>query len=91
MLYAIKQGSFLCFALIHNVTSWVEGFQGKTSTLRGPERLCQSSPRNGKRARLVAFDKIRNVFFINVCSDDSSTGKAVVYLLPSSVFHENWP
>ena len=30
--------------------------------LRGPERLCQSPPRNAKRARLTAFDQIRNSF-----------------------------
>ena len=58
----IKQSLFLCFALIHNVTLRVNGFQGKTSTLRGPERICQSPPRNAKRTRLAAFDKIGNVF-----------------------------
>ena len=32
------------------------------STTRGPERLHQPPPRNAKCARLVAFDKIGNVF-----------------------------
>ena len=36
--------------------------EGKTPTLRGPERICQTPPRNTKRARLTAFDKIGNVF-----------------------------
>ena len=40
----------------------VNGFQEETSTLRGPERLFQSHPRNAKRARLTAFDKIGNMF-----------------------------
>ena len=40
----------------------VNGFQEETSTLRGPELLFQSPPRNAKRARLAAFDKIGNVF-----------------------------
>ena len=62
MLYAIKQSSFLCYALIHNVTVRVNGFQGKTSTLRGPERFCQSPLRNAKRVRLAAFDTFGNVF-----------------------------
>ena len=52
---------FLCFALIHNVTLRVKGFRGKTPTPRGPERPGQPHPRNAKRARLVAFDKIGNV------------------------------
>ena len=62
MLYALKQHSFLCFALIHNVTRRVKGFQGKTPTVRGPECICQTPPRNTKPARLAAFDKIGNVF-----------------------------
>ena len=62
MLYAIKRNSFLCFALIHNVTLGVKGFRGKTSTSRGPERLGQLPQRNAKHARLAAFDKIGNVF-----------------------------
>ena len=62
MLYAIKPSSFLCFALIHNVTLRIKGFGGKTPTLRGPERLGQPTPRNAKSARLAAFDKIGNVF-----------------------------
>ena len=57
MLYAIKRNSFLCFALIHNVTLSVKG-----STPRGPERLGQLPTRNAKRARSAAFDKIGNVF-----------------------------
>ena len=40
----------------------VEGFQGKKSTLRGPESFCKLPPRNIKRTRLAAFDEIRNVF-----------------------------
>ena len=52
----------LCFALIHNVTVRVNGFQGKTSTLHSPEGLYQSHLRNAKRARLAAFDQIGNVF-----------------------------
>ena len=48
--------------MIHNITLTVKGFRGKTSTLRGPERLCQPPPRHAKRARLTAFDKIGNVF-----------------------------
>ena len=44
MLYAIKQNTFLCFALIHNVTLRVEGFRGKTPTLLGPERIGQPPP-----------------------------------------------
>ena len=51
----------MCFALIHNVTLRVRGFQGKTPTLRGPERLGQPFPRNAKSARLAAFDKIGNL------------------------------
>ena len=62
MFYAIKQHSFLCFAFIHNVTRRVKGFQSKTPTLRGQERICQTPPRNKKRDRLAAFDKIGNVF-----------------------------
>ena len=62
MLCAIKQNLFLCFALIHNVTLRVMGFQSKTPTLCGQERLCQTSLLNAKRARLAAFDKIGNVF-----------------------------
>ena len=62
MLCAIKYNSFLCFALIYNVTLRLKGFEGKTSTQRGPERLCQTPPRNAKRARLAAFDKIRHEF-----------------------------
>ena len=62
MLYAIKLSSFLCFALIHNVTLRVKVFRGKTPTLRGPERLGKPPPRNAKSARLAAFDKIGNVF-----------------------------
>ena len=62
MLYAIKQYSFLCFALIHNVTLKVKGFRGKTPTLRGPERIGQPSPCNAKSARFAAFNKIGNVF-----------------------------
>ena len=62
MLYAIKASSILCFALIHNVTLRVNGVRGKTSTLRGPERLCQPPSRNAKSARLAAFDRIGNVF-----------------------------
>ena len=62
MLYAIKQLSFLCFALIHNVTRRVKQFQGKTPTLRGPKRICQIPLRNTKHARFAAFDKIGNVF-----------------------------
>ena len=62
MLYAIKPSSFLCFALIHNVTFRVKRFRGKTPTLRGPERLGQPPPRNAKSARLAAFDEIGNVF-----------------------------
>ena len=62
MLFAIKQNSFLCFALIHNVTLSVKGFRGKTSTPRGPEPLGQPPPRNAKCDRLVAFDEIGNVF-----------------------------
>ena len=54
--------SFLCFALIHNVTLRVKGFRGIPSTPRGPERLGQPPPRNAKRAKLAAFDKIGNVF-----------------------------
>ena len=50
------------FALIHNVTLTVKGFRGKTYTPRGPERLGQPPPRNAKRARSAAFDKIGNVF-----------------------------
>ena len=61
MLYAIKSSSFLCFALIHNVTLRVKGFRGKTPILRGPERFDQPPPRNAKSARLAAFDKIENV------------------------------
>ena len=62
MPYAIKRNSFLCFALIHNVTLSVKGFRGKPSTPRGPERLGQLPQCNAKRARLAAFDKIGNVF-----------------------------
>ena len=62
MLYAIKQNSFLCFVLIHNVTLRVKGFRGKKPTLRGPERLGQPPPRHAKRARLETFDNIGNVF-----------------------------
>ena len=62
MLYTIKQNSFFCFALIHNVTLRVKGFRSKTPTLRGPERLGQPPPCHAKRARLAAFDKIGNVF-----------------------------
>ena len=62
MLYAIKLSSFLCFALIHNVTLRVKGFRGKTPTLHGPKRLGQPPPRNAKSARLAAFDKMGNVF-----------------------------
>ena len=62
MLYAIKPSSFLCFALIHNVTLRVIGLRGKTQTLRGHERLGQPPQRNAKSARLAAFDKIGNVF-----------------------------
>ena len=61
MLSAIKRNSFLCFALIHNVTLREKGFRGKTSTPRGPERLGQPPPPNAKRARLAAIDKIGNV------------------------------
>ena len=57
-----KRNSFLCFALIHNVTLRVKEFLGKTSTPHGPERLGQPPPRNSKHARLAAFDKIGNVF-----------------------------
>ena len=46
---AIKRNLFLCFAFIHNVTLRVKGFRTNT-------------PRNAKRARSAAFDKIRNVF-----------------------------
>ena len=53
---------FLYFARIHNVTLRIKGFRGKTSSPRGPERLGQPPPRNAKRARLAAFDKIGNVF-----------------------------
>ena len=62
MLYAIKPSSFLCFALIRNLTLRVKGLRGKTPTLRGPERLGQPPPRKAKSARLAAFDKIGNVF-----------------------------
>ena len=62
MLYAIKQNSFFCFAIIHNVTLRVKGFQGKTPTLRVPECICKTSLRNTKRTILAAFDKIGNVF-----------------------------
>ena len=62
MPYAIKQNSFLCFALIHNVSLRVKGFRGKTPTLHGPESLGQPTPRHAKRARLAAFDNIGNVF-----------------------------
>ena len=59
-----KQGLFLYFANVLNVTLWVNDFQGKTSTLRGPERLCQSPPCNAQRAGLAAFDKIRNIYLL---------------------------
>ena len=62
MLCAIKRNSILCFALIHNATLKVKGFRDKTSNPRGPERLGLPLPRNAKRARLAAFDKIGNVF-----------------------------
>ena len=51
----------MCFALIQNVTLSVKGFRGKMSTPRDPERLGQPPPRNAKRARFAAFDKIGNV------------------------------
>ena len=53
---------FLCFALIHNVTLSLKRFPVKRSTPRGQERLSPPPPRNAKRARLAAFDKIGNVF-----------------------------
>ena len=53
--------------------------------------IYQLPPHNAKRARSAAFDKIRNIFFINVCSDDCLTAKADEYLLLSYVFNENWP
>ena len=62
MLYAIKRNLCLCFALIHNVTLREKGFRGKTSTPRASERLGKPPPRNAKRARLAALDKIGNVF-----------------------------
>ena len=86
MLYAIKPSSFLCFALIHNVTLRVNGFRGKTQIQSGPERLGQPPPRNAKSARLAAFDKSGNVV-----SFTFSTVKAVGCVLSSSVFHENRP
>ena len=52
----------MCFALIYNVILRVKGFRGKTSAPRGLDRLGQPPPRNAKRARLAAFDKIGNVF-----------------------------
>ena len=39
-----------------------KGFQVKTSTPLGQERLGQPHPRNAKRTRLAAFDRIGNVF-----------------------------
>ena len=68
----------------------MNGFQGRTVNISGLERLCHP-PRNVKRAGSASFDKIRNIVFINVCSDDCSTAKAFEYLLSSSVFHENRP
>ena len=61
MLDAIKQFIFV-FRSITQCQLGVKDFQGKTSTLSGPEHICHSPKRNTKRARLVAFDKIRNVF-----------------------------
>ena len=90
MLYAITQSSFLCFALIHDAILWVKGFQGKMSILCGPERLCQSAPRNAKCARLAGCDKIRNVVSLTFVHMIAQQLKAVEYSLPSSVFHENW-
>ena len=40
----------------------VNGFQEKTSTLHGPERLFQSPACITKRSRLAACDKIGNMF-----------------------------
>ena len=62
MLYAIKRNSFLCIALIHNVTLRVNGFRGKTATPRDPERIGKQPPRNANCARLATFDEIGNVF-----------------------------
>ena len=42
VLYAIKQRLFLFLSLIHYVTLWVKGFQGKVLAHNGPERICQS-------------------------------------------------
>ena len=58
----VKRQSFLCFALIHNVTLKVKGFRGIKSAPRGPERLGQPPSRNEKRARLATFDETGNVF-----------------------------
>ena len=57
-----KTSLIFSFANLHNVTLKVKGFQGKASTLRGPERLCQTPQCNAKHHRLAAFDKIRNLF-----------------------------
>ena len=64
MLSAIKWNSFFLFCSHTQCYSRirVKVFRGKTSTPRGQERLGQPPPRNAKRARLAAFDKIGNMF-----------------------------
>ena len=87
MLYTIKQSSFLCFALIHNVTLLVKDFQGKIST-----HMFRNAFANHPRVTQNALDwrhliKLRKKKFINVCSDDCLRVYAVKYLLPLYVFH----